>query len=43
MRKFSNNKDREFSIRLNGEFGNSNSFLDSYQDFGTEEWYIIIV
>jgi hypothetical protein len=32
VRKFSNDKEREFSLRFNGEFGNSNSFLNSMQD-----------
>jgi outer membrane receptor protein involved in Fe transport len=32
IRKFNSNKDKEFSIRFNGEFGNSNTFLNSEQD-----------
>lgn len=32
IRKFKNNKEKEFSIRLNGEFGKANSFLNSVQD-----------
>ncbi|RYD91330.1 MAG: hypothetical protein EOP50_14485, partial [Sphingobacteriales bacterium] len=32
VRKFSNNKEREFSLRANGEFGNSNSFNDAVTD-----------
>ncbi|MDB5252527.1 MAG: TonB-dependent receptor [Flaviaesturariibacter sp.] len=32
IRKFSGNKEKEFSIRLNGEFGETNSFLNSLQD-----------
>lgn len=32
IRKFKNNKEREFSIRLNGEFGKANAFLHSEQD-----------
>jgi outer membrane receptor protein involved in Fe transport len=32
IRKFKNNKEREFSIRTNGEFGNINSFLNSVMD-----------
>jgi outer membrane receptor protein involved in Fe transport len=32
IRKFSSNKDKEFSIRWNGEFGTSNTFLNSIMD-----------
>lgn len=32
IRKFSKNKEKEFSIRFNGEFGNSNTFLNSLMD-----------
>ncbi|RYY89229.1 MAG: TonB-dependent receptor [Chitinophagaceae bacterium] len=32
IRKFSSNKEREFSLRFNGEFGNSNSFNDAVTD-----------
>ncbi|MBC7949594.1 MAG: TonB-dependent receptor [Chitinophagaceae bacterium] len=32
IRKFPGNKDREFSIRTNGEFGNANTFLNSIMD-----------
>lgn len=32
IRKFSSHKEKEFSIRLNTEFGNSNSFLNSFMD-----------
>jgi len=32
IRKFKNSKEREFSIRFNGEFGNSNTFLNSVMD-----------
>jgi outer membrane receptor for ferrienterochelin and colicin len=32
VRKFSSNKDREFSLRTNAEFGTSNTFLNSIQD-----------
>lgn len=32
IKKFSNNKEREFSIRFNGEFGNSNTYLNSVMD-----------
>ncbi|GAB4092791.1 TonB-dependent receptor [Flaviaesturariibacter terrae] len=32
-RKFRNNKEREFSLRFNGEFGNSNSFNDAVTDY----------
>jgi outer membrane receptor for ferrienterochelin and colicin len=32
IRKFKNNKEREFSIRTNAEFGNSNTFLNSVMD-----------
>jgi len=41
IRKFKNNKEREFSIRLNGEFGNSNTFLNSLQDNPSSDRYII--
>lgn len=41
IRKFSNNKEREFSVRLNGEFGNSNSFLNSVQDNPGTDRFII--
>ncbi|RYY38651.1 MAG: TonB-dependent receptor [Chitinophagaceae bacterium] len=33
IRKFSSNKEREFSLRFNGEFGNSNSFNDALTDY----------
>lgn len=32
IRKFKNNKEREFSMRTNAEFGNSNTFLNSVMD-----------
>lgn len=32
IRKFNNNKEREFSIRLNSEFGDANTFLNSLMD-----------
>ena len=32
IKKFSSNKEREFSIRFNSEFGNSNTFLNSVMD-----------
>ncbi len=32
IKKFSGNKEKEFSIRLNSEFGNSNTFLNSVMD-----------
>ncbi|TCJ13250.1 TonB-dependent receptor [Flaviaesturariibacter flavus] len=32
VRKFANNKEREFSLRFNGEFGTSNSFNDAVTD-----------
>jgi len=32
IKKYSSNKEREFSIRLNGEFGSNNSFLNSVMD-----------
>lgn len=32
IKKFSGNKEKEFSIRFNSEFGNSNTFLNSVQD-----------
>src|SRR5207249_7797413 len=33
IKKFSNNKEKEFSIRFNGEFSKSNIFLTSVMDF----------
>jgi outer membrane receptor protein involved in Fe transport len=41
IRKFKNNKEREFSIRLNGEFGKANAFLNSQQDNPGDDRYII--
>ena len=39
IRKFKNNKEREFSIRLNGEYGKANTFLNSEQvSLGTERY-----
>jgi outer membrane receptor for ferrienterochelin and colicin len=32
IRKFSSNKEKEFSIRLNGDFGTNNTFLNSVMD-----------
>lgn len=32
IKKFSSNKEKEFSIRLNGEFGTNNTFLNSVMD-----------
>jgi outer membrane receptor for ferrienterochelin and colicin len=32
IKKFSSNKEKEFSIRMNSEFGNSNTFLNSFMD-----------
>ena len=32
IKKFSGNKDKEFSVRFNTEFGNSNTFLNSLMD-----------
>jgi outer membrane receptor for ferrienterochelin and colicin len=32
IKKFSSNKEKEFSIRLNGEFGTNNTFLNSIMD-----------
>ena len=32
IRKFSSNKEKEFSLRFNGEFGNANNFLNSVMD-----------
>lgn len=32
IKKFNGNKDREFSIRLNSEFGDANTFLNSLMD-----------
>ena len=40
IRKFKT-PEKEFSIRLNGEFGKSNSFLDSEQDNPVEDRFII--
>ncbi|GAA4318400.1 TonB-dependent receptor domain-containing protein [Flaviaesturariibacter amylovorans] len=42
VRKFSSNKEREFSLRSNAEFGNSNTFLNSVQDNPvTDDRYVI--
>ncbi len=41
IRKFSNNKDREFSIRFFGDFGKSTSFLNSTQDNPGTDRFII--
>ena len=41
IRKFRENKEREFSIRLNGEFGKANTFLNSVQDSPDGDRYII--
>jgi hypothetical protein len=32
IKKFSSNKEKEFSIRFNGEFGNANTYLNSFMD-----------
>src|SRR5690606_1960788 len=32
IRKFAKNKEREFSLRLNGEFGDANTYLNSVMD-----------
>ena len=32
IKKFSSHKEKEFSIRFNSEFGNSNTFLNSFMD-----------
>ncbi len=41
IKKFKENKEREFSLRLNGEFGKANSFLNSVQDNPNSDRYII--
>lgn len=41
IRKFSSNKEKEFSIRLNGELGNSNTFTNSLQDDPATDRYIL--
>ncbi len=41
IRKFKNNKEREFSIRLNGEIGKAHSFLDSWQDNPGTDRFIV--
>ncbi len=41
IRKFKTNKEKEFSIRLNGEFGKANSFLTSEQDNPGTDRYIV--
>ncbi len=40
IKKFKGNAEREFSIRLNSEFGNSNQFSNSFQDNPTTDRYI---
>jgi outer membrane receptor protein involved in Fe transport len=41
IKKFRGNAEREFSIRLNGEFGNSNQFSNSVQDNPSTDRYIL--
>ena len=41
IRKFKSNKEKEFSVRLNGEFGKANSFLTSEQYNPGTDRYII--
>jgi len=42
IKKYSGNKEREFSIRLNGEFGTNNTFLNSVLDNPvTNDRYVI--
>ncbi|HEV7783180.1 MAG TPA: outer membrane beta-barrel protein, partial [Chitinophagaceae bacterium] len=41
IRKFRNNKEKEFSLRLNSEFGKSNTFLNSVQDNPGSDRYIL--
>jgi outer membrane receptor protein involved in Fe transport len=41
IRKFKSNTEKEFSIRLNGEFSNANSFLNSEQDNYTTDRFIL--
>ena len=41
IRKFNSSKEKEFSIRMNGEFGKANAFLNSYQDNPGTDRYII--
>ncbi len=41
IRKFKNNKDREFSIRTNSEFGKANTFLNSSQDNPGTDRFIV--
>jgi outer membrane receptor for ferrienterochelin and colicin len=41
IRKFKENKEKEFSIRFNGEFGKANSFLNSVQDNPATDRFII--
>jgi outer membrane receptor protein involved in Fe transport len=41
VRKFKENKEKEFSIKLYGEFGNNNRFFESYQDNPGVDRYII--
>ncbi len=41
VRKFKENKDKEFSVKIYGEFGTSNNFYESYQDNPGADRYII--
>ncbi|MFN2439897.1 MAG: outer membrane beta-barrel protein, partial [Chitinophagaceae bacterium] len=42
IKKFSSNKEREFSIRFNSEFGNANTYLNSVMDhLEGEDRYVI--
>ncbi len=41
IRKFRNNKEKEFSVRLNSEFGKANTFLNSIQDNPGTDRFIV--
>lgn len=41
IRKFKDNKEKEFSIRLNSEFGKANTFLSSIQDNPGTDRFIV--
>lgn len=41
IRKFKNNKEKEFSIRFNGEFGRNKTYVNSEQDNPTIDRFVI--
>lgn len=41
IRKFSSNKEKEFSIRFNGEFGRNKTYVNSEQDNPTTDRFVV--